>query len=225
MNVIATIFKWGQAAVVTTFVVGYLGVLLAYNTFNIVPPDAIHEEIAPGLKKKCTYCLTGLGTNQQWNMFAPNVGTVSHSPVVVLQMKDGERIALHSVVEPELPGWEGPGLIPNNLEGDARKYRWKLHLMDGRIRKLESKATRTDFSYWKARTVYARWRAARWIEENPRRKDEIARIELWRARLRHPGYGHEFTCESCQVLHIYPHWDPLWPIPIDHGFPMYHYHP
>lgn len=215
------IWRWARGLVVGGFVVGFLTILLSYNIFNLIEPENFDPTYAPAWKKKCTYTLTALGTNQRWNMFAPNVATRSYSPVVVLQMKDGERIAIHSIVEPELPNWHGPGLIPNKVTGEARDYIWRLHLLDGRIRKLESKVIKPEFRYWKTRTIYARWQAQQWIADNPGRRKDIKRIELWRAKIKHPGEGRTLSCESTHVMRIFPQWDPLWPVAIDYDYPFY----
>ena len=212
------LWKWGSALTVGVFVAGYLLTLVAHNIYRIFDNSPNSEWENRGIK-----VLSATGTTQRWNMFAPNVGTFSYSPIVVLVFEDGSRISLHSQVEPDLPGWDGGAPIPNTVEGDARNYEWRFHFADGRIRKFESNASKTDAGWFMLRTHYARWRATTWLEQHPDRRKDLRRIELWRAAIRHPGYGNELHCESTEILTIYPQLDGKWPIPIDTGFPYYRY--
>jgi hypothetical protein len=139
----------------------------------------------------------------------------------VIVFNDGSRVCLHSIVEPDLPGWQGESLIPNDVDDDQRQYEWRFHLGDGRLRKFESNAAKTDSAWTTLRTYYTRWRATRWLEENPGRRDDVQRIELWRAAIRHPGYGRELCCESVEIMPVYPHFDPQWPVRVDESFPLY----
>lgn len=216
---LSRIWRWASGLLVGAFVVVYLAALLLHNTFNIhehPQGDTLRE-----LNSHAHNLLSAAGTTQRWNMFAPNVGTLSYSPIVVIVFKDGSRVSLHSIVEPDLPGWDGASPIPNHVEGDARLYAWRFHVADGRIRKYESRATETDPIWSAIRTNYTRWRAETWLLENPGRKRDIARIELWRTLIRHPGYGRELHCETVELLPIYPQIDPLWPVPVDRTFPFY----
>ncbi|MCA8913412.1 MAG: hypothetical protein KDB82_17060 [Planctomycetes bacterium] len=207
--------RWGSGIVVGLFVFAYVATLLAENTCNLLndPPKDID--------RKSTQLLSAVGTTQRWNMFAPNVGTLSYSPIVVIVFKDGSRLALHSIVEPELPGWDHKYPIPNDVEGDVRNYAWRFHVGDGRIRKYETRAASSKPGWWKVRTNYTRWRVQKWLDAHPDRKDQIARVELWRAKIRHPGNGRVLNCESVEVLPISPGMDPDWPVKIDPFFPLY----
>ena len=221
------LWRWGSGLVIAAFVVVYLSAVLLHNTFHLFdnlpssgPPGSMQALIAKS-DKLSTDALTATGTSQRWNMFAPNVGTLSYSPIVVIVFKDGGRLALHSPVEPELPGWDKAYPITNDVEGAAREYNWRFHWADGRIRKFESRAASVKPNWWKVRTTYTRWRAQRWIDQHPERKDEILRIELWRAKIRHPGYGRSFTCEAVEILPVSPRSDPLWPIDVEPYFLPY----
>lgn len=216
MKLAGIIWRWASGIVVGVFVAAYVLTLLVHNAFNLTDTTGSKFDVLS------TKVLTATGTSQRWNMFAPNVGTVSHSPIVVLVFKDGRQIALHSQVEPDMPGWEGPGLIPNDLTGDARNYSWRFHLADGRIRKFESRAASYQDEWWRVRTTYARWRAVKWINEHPEERKNLARIELWRCVIRHPGYGRVLHCESVEVLPLRPYIEgKKWPIPIDPVYPPY----
>jgi len=212
-------WDWGRGLVLAAAILCYLAALLVHNTFGLYR-EAPHKQLDHEAEK----LLSATGTTQQWNMFAPNVGTVSYSPIVVLVMRDGSRVALHSIVEPELPNWDQDYPIPNEIDADSgqRLYAWRFHAGDGRIRKYESRAASTEFGWWKVRTDYARWKAEQWISEDPSRRPKLKRIELWRAKLRHTGYGRRLHCESTEILNIYPQSNPaLWPIPIDYTYPFY----
>lgn len=216
MNLAAKAWRWASTLVVALFVAAYLLTLLVHNSYNLVDaPDSDLDRLSGKL-------LTATGTSQRWNMFAPNVGTVSYSPVVVLVFHDGKRIALHSEVEPDLPGWDGPDVIPNNYEGDARNYAWRFHLADGRIRKFESRAASYKDEWWRVRTTYTRWRAVKWLKEHPGKRQHLQRIELWRCVIRHPGYGRVLHCESVEVLPLRPYVEgKKWPILIDPAYAPY----
>lgn len=216
MNVLTSAWRWISGVVIACLVITYLGALLTHNLINLAGRDKAPKAADASLK-----LLTAAGTNQQWNMFAPNVGTISVSPVVVIVMTNGRRIALRSSVEPELDGWERTKLIPHDAGPEARRYRWMLHFGNGRIRKYESRAASTDPGWWRIRTTYARWRATKWLEENPEQRDNVERIELWRSTIRHPGYGRELCCESMQMIPITPQFDSRWPVRVDLSFPMY----
>jgi hypothetical protein len=215
MGVLATIWKWCSGLVVGLFVAAYVAALLVHNTCNLVGEGS-------RIDRASDYALSATGTTQRWNMFAPNVGTLSYSPIVVLVFRDGRRVALHSEVEPDLPLWGESRPIPNEVKGDARNYDWRFHLGDGRIRKFESRVASYQDQWWRVRTTYARWRAAKWLAENPGKRTHLLRIELWRCKIRHPGYGSVLQCETVEVLPLRPHADvPLWPVRIDPTYPPY----
>lgn len=213
MKLAAKLWRYACGTVVGLFVSAYVLTLLVHNTYNLVEvPDSDIDRMSGKL-------LTATGTSQRWNMFAPNVGTVSYSPIVVVVFRDGTRLALHSQVEPDLPGWTDPGVIPNDYEGDARDYAWRFHVGDGRIRKYESRAASYKDEWWRVRTAYTRWRAVKWLNENPDQRRHVQRFELWRCVIRHAGYGRELSCESVEVLPLRPYVEgKKWPIWID---PMY----
>ncbi|MCB9934868.1 MAG: hypothetical protein H6840_04165 [Planctomycetes bacterium] len=213
------IWRWASGLFVGAFVVVYLAALLLHNTFNI--HEHPQDDTLRMLDGNSQRLLSATGTTQRWNMFAPNVGTLSYTPIVVIVFKDGSRVALHSIVEPELPNWEGATPIPNEVEGDARLYAWCFHIADGRIRKYESRAANAEPAWRGIRTNFTRWRAEAWLRENPGRRADIARIELWRAKVRHPGYGHELCCESVELLPIFPQAETHWPVKVDYTFPFY----
>lgn len=215
MLLAAGIWRWGSGLAIAVLVVVYLSALLVHNACNLTdqPPKEID--------KQTTEILTATGTSQRWNMFAPNVGTLSYSPIVVIVFKDNSRLALHSVVEPDLPNWDHKYPIPNDIEGDARIYDWRMHIADGRIRKYETRAASSKPGWWKVRTNYTRWRVNKWLELHPESKSNILRVELWRAKIRHSGEGRVLTCESVEILPIHPALDPDWPVRVDPFFPLY----
>ena len=216
MNLPLKIWRWASGLVIGVFVVVYVSALLSHNTLNLVKADGSKVD---ELSRKV---LTATGTQQRWNMFAPNVGTLSYSPIVVLAFRDGRRIALHSNVEPDMPGWTGPDVIPNDLEGDRRNYAWRFHLGDGRFRKYENRAASHQNQWWRVRARYARWRATKWLSEHPHERRNLVRIELWRCVIRHPGYGNVLHCESVEVLPVSPYIEgDKWPIIIDPVYPPY----
>jgi hypothetical protein len=217
LNLLKQLWKWGSGVVIGLLVVAYIATLLVHNVSNLY-----REAPDKDLKRYSDNALTALGTSQQWNMFAPNVGTHSYSPVVVIVMKDGGRIVLHSIVEPDTPNWTEPFLIPADAGADVRAYDWRFHIGDGRIRKYESRAASAEFAQRRIRTIYARFRAQEWIARNPDRKEDIKRIELWRVKIRHPGDGCELCCEAVEVLSLDP-WSEgdRWPVPIDPQYPFY----
>ena len=116
MNVLTSAWRWISGVVIACLVITYLGALLTHNLINLAGRDKAPKAADASLK-----LLTAAGTNQQWNMFAPNVGTISVSPVVVIVMTNGRRIALRSSVEPELDGWERTKLIPHDAGPEARR--------------------------------------------------------------------------------------------------------
>lgn len=216
MRLMATIWRWAGGLATGLFVCAYITTLVVHNIAGIA--DA--ESSGPGSFSK--RLLTATGTTQRWNMFAPNVGTVSYSPIVVLVFRDGKRLALHSDVEPELPGWAGPDVLPNDATGEVRNYSWRFHLADGRIRKYESRAASYASEWWRVRSVYARWKATEWLKSNPGQRERLLRIELWRCAIRHPGYGNALHCESVEILPLSPYAEKeRWPIPIDSTYMPY----
>ena len=216
MKLLANIWRWGAGGVLGLLVAGYVLTLVVHNTYNLTGPSKSPIDEYSGK------ILSATGTHQRWNMFAPNVGTLSYSPIVVVVFKDGKRLALHSHVEPDLPNWAEDGLIPNDLEGEARDYSWRFHLGDGRIRKFESKAASAQDKWWRVRATFTRWRASKWLEENPGMRDKVKRFELWRCKIRHPGYGRKLHCEAVEVLPVRPYVEgDKWPIVIDPTYPPY----
>lgn len=217
MNVLKQIWKWGSGLAIALLICAYIATLLVHNVSNLY-----REAPDPDLDRHAENILSATGTSQRWNMFAPNVGTFSHSPVVIIVMKDGSRIALHSIVEPDTPNWTEPFLIPNDADAETRLYDWRFHAGDGRIRKYESRVVNPEPGWSRLRTIYTRQRAEQWIADNPGRKKDITRIELWRVKIRHPGYGQPLCCESVEVLILDP-WSEgdRWPVPIDRSYPFY----
>jgi hypothetical protein len=217
LKLIAQLWKWGSGIFIGLLVCAYVATLVVHNTFNLFrdAPDPTLERLADNL-------LSATGTSQRWNMFAPNVGTFSHSPVVVLVMKDGSRVAIHSIVEPDTPNWTEPFLIPNEAPDEQRLYDWRFHIGDGRIRKYESRVVAPDYAWSRIRTIYARQRAEQWLAEHPGRKKDLQRIELWRVKIRHPGNGNVLCCESVEVMTLSP-WGEgdRWPCKIDPTYPFY----
>jgi hypothetical protein len=211
------LWRWSSGLVLGLAVTTYILALVVHNLENLTPRESARE-----LKDQSDKLLSAVGATQQWNMFAPNVGTISYSPVVVIVMKNESRVALHSIVEPDMPNWEEPFLLPNETEGDARLYEWRFHIGDGRLRKYESRAASPEFIHRRIRTTYTRWRAEGWIAENPGRRKDVRRIELWRVKIRHPGDGLPLCCESTEVMPIYPWFEgDDWPVPIDPTYPFY----
>jgi hypothetical protein len=217
LNLLKQLWKWGSGLVIGLLVCAFIATLLVHNISNLFAKAPNAE-----LKKHADNLLSATGTTQRWNMFAPNVGTFSHSPVVVIVMHDGSRVALHSIVEPDTPNWTEPFLIPNEEGAEARRYAWRFHIGDGRIRKYESRVASHDYAWSRLRTIYTRKRAQEWIDENPGRRKDISRIELWRVKIRHPGYGQPLCCESIEVMSLEP-WSEgdRWPVPIDPTYPFY----
>jgi hypothetical protein len=217
LKLIRQIWNWASGLVICALMCAFIATLLVHNISNLYA-KAPDED----LKKYSDNLLSATGTMQRWNMFAPNVGTFSHSPVVVIVMKDDSRVALHSIVEPDTPNWTEPFLIPNEEGDDARQYEWRFHFGDGRIRKYESRVASPDPGWSQIRTIYTRKRAQEWITDNPGRKKDIQRIELWRVKIRHPGYGQPLCCESVEVLNVHP-WGEgdRWPVQIDPTYPFY----
>ena len=210
------IWTWGSSLIVGVFVVGYLSTLLLHNTFRL-----FEDSPSNWLESRTSKVMSATATTQRWNMFAPNVGTLSYSPIVVIVFKDGRRVSLHSIVEPDMPGWTGSSPIPNDVEGEQRLYDWRFHIGDGRIRKFESNAAKSERAWSVLRTNYTRWRATRWLQAHPGRKKDVQRIELWRTAIRHPGYGGELRCDWVELLPLYPYTDDQWPVPVDPLFPLY----
>ncbi|MBZ0135088.1 MAG: hypothetical protein K8I27_01795 [Planctomycetes bacterium] len=216
MKLIIQIWRWGGMSIVGAFVACYVGALLAHNALGLVGNN--ESELGDFSGK----VLSATGTSQRWNMFAPNVGTLSYSPIVVLAFKDGRRIALHSSVEPDMPNWTETFPIPNGVRGAVRNYSWRFHVADGRIRKYESRAASELPEWWRVRTAYARWRATKWLAEHPGEREKLQRVELWRCKIRHPGYGEVLHCETVEVMPVSPYAEgKLWPVAVDPTFPPY----
>ncbi|MBK8205814.1 MAG: hypothetical protein IPK87_03350 [Planctomycetes bacterium] len=158
------------------------------------------------------HLMTATGTAQRWNMFSPNVGNSSATPVLLIVFKDGRRTLVHSPAEPLSTTLTVEDYLSKDLAADKRTLNWLVHIGDGRRRKLDSRAAVPDYAFSHQRTVYARWMLEGYLRENPAEQGNVARVDLFRARVAHVGGGDVPRLEGFDYMFIYPELDAKrWP--------------
>ncbi len=192
-----------------------IAILVSVHTVAIViaSSDALLKNDPLGeLDDHAHHLLTATGTTQRWNMFSPNVGNTSATPVLLIVFKDGRRTLVHSPAEPLSQVLSVEDYLSKDLADNKRTLDWVVHIGDGRRRKLDSRAAVPDYAFSLQRTVYARWMLEGYLRENPHEQGNVDRVDLFRARLAHVGSGDVPRLEGFDYMFIYPELDAeLWP--------------
>lgn len=173
-----------RRGLVALFVCVHLGALVAYNILQLVP-----GEFAPAVIGPAAAYMKAAGIHQRWNMFAPQVSDHAGAPVLVLVFADGRMEFVHPPSTPRLVHDVPNQLRIHELPPEQRVCHWSFHIVDGRMRKLESYTTRSGPQFIPIRSAWTRWMLTRWLAENPGRGRELAFVQFARADVVYDGDG------------------------------------
>lgn len=199
---------------VALFVCTHLSVLLTYNVLQLIPSD--EPEV---LRKATNRAMHAAGIAQRWDMFAPNVGTGAHAPVLVLYFADGTFEFVHSPSTPQLIHAVPNQLQIHKLPPEQRACRWNYHLVDGRARKFESHVCKPGFIAMPIRTAWTRWMLRQWLAGNPGRGKDLRFVQFARAWVVYDDEGPVPRIDSVTMMQIDPKQDSQWPLPGVKQFP------
>ncbi|MCC7508915.1 MAG: hypothetical protein IT464_06040 [Planctomycetes bacterium] len=196
-----------KGCVVATLVIVHTAAIVIGCADPLLKNDPLGE-----LDDYADHLTTATGTSQRWNMFSPNVGNSSATPVLLIVFKDGRRTLVHSPAEPLSATLSVEDYLSKDLASEKRTLNWLVHIGDGRRRKLDSRAAVPDYAFSLQRTVYARWMLEGYLRENPHEQGHVARVDLFRARVAHVGGGDVPRLEGFDYMFIYPELDAeRWP--------------
>ncbi len=215
MGVFLVVMRYVRGTLIAAFCVVHLAILLVAN----IPSDARKEvrewaklqgakdpktDTTPIYDKVDWAFDTTIwhgratGALQAWGMFAPNVGSWSDTPTIVVYYVGGEEEILYSTTQPRLrnvdPGVNFltafPSLEERKKSGEDHLLdcNWRLHVLDARIRKVEFYVTQYDqYGLWAYRRAYIRWRLVEHLRSHPQRQGTLDHAQLYSVRYEHPA--------------------------------------
>ena len=200
---------------VAAFCFCHLGSLLEWNLRYPLGDErfeaALGKERAATLHECTGRWLRALSCEQHWNMFG-NVGTSSDVPLIVLYRKDGQRVLIHSPLEPALKNApEGADILTGKLSDEQREVEWPLNIGNGRIRQIEDNVLSGPEGYSFARMSYVRVKLREYLAANGAALSDFQRIDLFRLRVIHPDEGQPARLGGASwVMQYEPRMDPGW---------------
>jgi hypothetical protein len=204
--------------VVAAFCLCHLGSLLEWNLRYPLGDERFEAALGQDNAKRL-HDITGrwlrvLACEQRWNMFS-NVGSESEVPLVVLYRKDGNRVLLHSELEPALPNAPpGADYLGGKLSAGQREAAPLFNFGNGRIRKAEDNMLEGPQGLSWARMAYVRMRLRDYLEAEGGTVGQFVRIELLRLQIIHAGDDAPARIGGAYFVSSYD-WrlDPRWPKP------------